>query len=87
MTGVVPYRVLIPTGRPLEAVLSLPLPRLASEALALLAGDPRPAWAAVAPMGYRCHLPDGSWLLWEVDDTGRQVTVLAAGQHGRPLAW
>ncbi len=73
-------RVLIPRGRPLAAVLSLPLWEMARAALRLLADDPRPTWAAVTTRGDRVfYLSDGSWVTYSVDDADEQVTVIAAG--------
>lgn len=70
-------RVLIPRGRPL---LALPLWEAAREALRLLADDPRPPWAVMTARGDRVfYLPDRSWVLYEVDDDGEQVTVIGAG--------
>ncbi len=78
-------RVLIPRGRPLEAVLSVPLWETAREALRLHADDPRPPWAAVTTQGRVFYLRDSSWVLYAVDDADEQVTVIAAGRSWRTL--
>lgn len=77
-----PYRVLVPRGRPLEAFLSLDAWATAREALRLLASDPRPVWACEVSKGWRFHLPpDGAeWMLYTVDDDEELVTVIGAGR-------